>query len=381
MTTEAMAPKVTVFASRARTTTGARIDGNLRSRVRHLRDEVAQAFDEAPECALPDDPTLEFAPDALASLARRCVDRAQVLGEDALARQLYLLALDLQQLALDIYQEDMDLRTRRLTDCADGLDRLRGLPSSRDLRDAVCSEMVNRAGFGRVVLSRVECGVWMPSTGFFTESDKSWFDGWVGHGIPLHGSTPETRLLTERRPAVVYDTDTATVHRDIIVESGRSKSYAVAPLMSRGAVVGFLHADYFPSVRRTSEVDRDVLWTFAEGFTRIHERMVLMERVQAQRTQVGAVLDSALRSIGCSGDTVPGVNARPAATPEALADLTTREAEVLQLMVGGATNRAIASQLVIAEDTVKSHVKQILRKFGITNRAQAIARAAGTAPV
>jgi DNA-binding NarL/FixJ family response regulator len=49
-------------------------------------------------------------------------------------------------------------------------------------------------------------------------------------------------------------------------------------------------------------------------------------------------------------------------------------------IVSGATNRAIASRLVIAEDTVKSHVKQILRKLGVTNRAQAIARAAGTAP-
>jgi DNA-binding CsgD family transcriptional regulator len=46
---------------------------------------------------------------------------------------------------------------------------------------------------------------------------------------------------------------------------------------------------------------------------------------------------------------------------------------VLELMVTGATNQAIADKLVITEGTVKSHVKHILRKYGAVNRAQAIA--------
>jgi DNA-binding NarL/FixJ family response regulator len=66
---------------------------------------------------------------------------------------------------------------------------------------------------------------------------------------------------------------------------------------------------------------------------------------------------------------------------EALAELTARETEVLHLIVAGATNQLIATELVIAPDTVKSHVKQILRKLGVSNRAQAIAYAAGTSLV
>jgi DNA-binding CsgD family transcriptional regulator len=55
------------------------------------------------------------------------------------------------------------------------------------------------------------------------------------------------------------------------------------------------------------------------------------------------------------------------------ADLTPRERQVLVLMGAGATNAAIASRLVISENTVKSHVKHILRKLGAGNRAEAVA--------
>ncbi|PPJ23728.1 LuxR family transcriptional regulator [Nocardia nova] len=54
--------------------------------------------------------------------------------------------------------------------------------------------------------------------------------------------------------------------------------------------------------------------------------------------------------------------------------LTERESEVLRLIVRGASNTAIATELVITVDTVKSHVKRILRKLGATNRSELIAR-------
>jgi LuxR family transcriptional regulator, regulator of acetate metabolism len=54
--------------------------------------------------------------------------------------------------------------------------------------------------------------------------------------------------------------------------------------------------------------------------------------------------------------------------------LTRREREVLELITSGATNLRIAEQLVLAEGTVKSHVKHILRKLRAGNRAEAVAR-------
>src|SRR6202023_526390 len=57
--------------------------------------------------------------------------------------------------------------------------------------------------------------------------------------------------------------------------------------------------------------------------------------------------------------------------------VTPGEREVIALLVTGQTNSAIAERLVISEGTVKSHVKQILRKLGAVNRSEVIARYLG----
>lgn len=59
-------------------------------------------------------------------------------------------------------------------------------------------------------------------------------------------------------------------------------------------------------------------------------------------------------------------------------DLTEREREVLTLVAEGATNREIAARLVISEHTVSFHVKNILAKLHLKNRAQAVAYAIRT---
>lgn len=55
--------------------------------------------------------------------------------------------------------------------------------------------------------------------------------------------------------------------------------------------------------------------------------------------------------------------------------LTSREHDVLQLIAQGATNREIAEKLVITENTVNFHVKNILTKLHLRNRAEAVAYA------
>lgn len=52
--------------------------------------------------------------------------------------------------------------------------------------------------------------------------------------------------------------------------------------------------------------------------------------------------------------------------------LTARELAILQSMATSATNRAIARQLYISEETVRTHVKNILRKLNQPNRTQAV---------
>ena len=55
----------------------------------------------------------------------------------------------------------------------------------------------------------------------------------------------------------------------------------------------------------------------------------------------------------------------------ALAGLTSREVEVLQLVAQGFTNQKIASQLEIDERTVRVHVSHVLQKLNLDNRTQA----------
>jgi non-specific serine/threonine protein kinase len=61
------------------------------------------------------------------------------------------------------------------------------------------------------------------------------------------------------------------------------------------------------------------------------------------------------------------------AAPDRLGTLTPRERQVLTLIAQGASNRAIADTLVIAERTAEIHVSNILGKLGVTSRTQAAA--------
>jgi DNA-binding NarL/FixJ family response regulator len=58
--------------------------------------------------------------------------------------------------------------------------------------------------------------------------------------------------------------------------------------------------------------------------------------------------------------------------------LTRRERELLGLVAGGLSNKAIAGQLGVSENTVKYHMKNILQKLHLHNRAEAAAYAVRT---
>jgi DNA-binding NarL/FixJ family response regulator len=61
--------------------------------------------------------------------------------------------------------------------------------------------------------------------------------------------------------------------------------------------------------------------------------------------------------------------------PGARHGLTQRESEILSFVVTGLSNRGIASKLVIGDETVKSHLRSIYRKLGVSDRTSAVATA------
>ncbi len=56
-------------------------------------------------------------------------------------------------------------------------------------------------------------------------------------------------------------------------------------------------------------------------------------------------------------------------------ELSLREREVLQLVAQGGSNKEIAIKLFISETTVKAHLRRILEKLHVKNRAEAVAKA------
>ena len=72
-------------------------------------------------------------------------------------------------------------------------------------------------------------------------------------------------------------------------------------------------------------------------------------------------------------DLEAGAERKPA--QEAESNLSPREDEVLRLVAQGATNKEIADSLFISENTVKTHLRNIMDKLHLANRSQAAAYA------
>ena len=93
------------------------------------------------------------------------------------------------------------------------------------------------------------------------------------------------------------------------------------------------------------------------------------------------VAAAALKLVAAGGRYIPSdLLQRPASRPHepsnnaalrgALAQLTRREAQVLELIAKGLSNKEAAQQLDLAEATVKIHVRSILKKMKAKNRTQ-----------
>jgi DNA-binding CsgD family transcriptional regulator len=58
--------------------------------------------------------------------------------------------------------------------------------------------------------------------------------------------------------------------------------------------------------------------------------------------------------------------------------LTRREREVLTLIAAGHTNREMAESLVVSPETVKTHVRHVLNKFGVARKSEICALIEGS---
>jgi DNA-binding CsgD family transcriptional regulator len=291
-------------------------------------------------------------------------------------------------------EQEIGARFQVLAQIHAGLARLREEESVAALLRATPEELCRCCDFDRGLVSRVRGSMWIPEEMWLADGPDSGVraataDYLTNAEIPLTPMLLETELARRGVPAIVDDAQNDPRVFKEMAENTRTPSYVAAPVMPTGRVIGFVHADCQVSGRELTPQDRDNIWTFAEGFGLIFERIVLLARIEEQRRNVRDAFRTAEDYIddlcqaeiklardhvheGTIAPNAAGLFLPPQSRIDAL--LTAREREVLQIMVAGARNNQIAEQLVISEGTVKSHVKNICRKLRAHNRAEAVSK-------
>ena len=87
------------------------------------------------------------------------------------------------------------------------------------------------------------------------------------------------------------------------------------------------------------------------------------------------ILPAAIRAVVAGRTYIDPAIGRQLARAQEIEQLTPREAEVLRHLALGESNRIIAAALNVSDETVKSHVANVLSKLQVENRAQAAVQA------
>ena len=271
------------------------------------------------------------------------------------------------------------------------LSRLQGVKSIEQMLERAPAALC-RCGFDRVIISRIEESTWTVER-VYVHSDPDWANEIAQAGVdfPLRidHTLVEGGLVRRRAPILVEDVQSNPLTNAAIREASLSRSYVAAPIMADGSVIGMLHADCYSGRRHVDREDLAVLGMFAEGFSFAFGRAALIERLHLARNEVQRMARDVANAAEtlCTAQTTfsrplmhdvdqppPPVAASLAANTRLESLLSRREIEVLSLMTQGNSNSEIATHLVIAEGTVKTHVKNVLRKLKASNRAEAVFR-------
>ncbi|PYE11695.1 regulatory LuxR family protein [Williamsia limnetica] len=281
--------------------------------------------------------------------------------------------VDLIAELLDVQLSGQQLLTDRVTSSskkvASSVRRLSSIATSSNLAQQICMELVETADFTRATYSTLTPEGWEPQIAYPRQATSDP----ISDVAPVATSAEERCVRT--RSVIIFDQ----------VEAIRSsETYVVSPIVINDRVIGLLHAyQQFPLVADSDGAALLALYT--STFVTVNEREAWTHRVWMQRQIVSDLASELIHrsEVHLSGDLALDApdfaHIRPVERTD-VADmsssldalLTARETEVMHLIVAGSSNADIAEKLFITVETVKSHVKKILRKLGAVNRSEAI---------
>jgi DNA-binding NarL/FixJ family response regulator len=125
------------------------------------------------------------------------------------------------------------------------------------------------------------------------------------------------------------------------------------------------------AIRREFPDARLIVLTTYDGDEGIYRSLQAGARGSLLKDVFFEELEAAIRNVHTGSRHIPAAIAERLVERMAGSDLTSREMEVLELIVQGQSNKEIGSSLNISEATVKSHINNILSKLGVTDRTQA----------
>ena len=282
--------------------------------------------------------------------------------------------LDGPQVARDMLLEVADLRVRLVTTAMashnemmqrvdQSLQRLRAVDTIEDFAHELPKEVVS-LGFVRSLFSWAEGLHWVAESAHSTQGeDESRRLVQAGRQQPYFDIREffEHEMIRERRPILRQNIRKSRRVHPELMKITESESYVASPLIASNAVVGFVSLDVNARTGSVDGFDRDLLGIHTSGAGIILERLRLDPLRSVSPQHRDAQPDHPLPH-------GPSVRAR-----ETLEQLTSREREILHLVAEGMTNGEIAWELTISEGTAKTHVRNVLRKLGVSNRTQAAA--------
>src|SRR5215216_2820000 len=125
------------------------------------------------------------------------------------------------------------------------------------------------------------------------------------------------------------------------------------------------------AIRKEFPDSRFIVLTTYDGDEDIYRALQAGARSYLLKDMLQDGLVEAIRAVHAGQRRIPAEVAGRLAERMDRTELTSREMEVLRLIVEGKSNKEIAARLKIAEGTVKIHINNILSKLGVTDRTQA----------